>query len=61
MKLDKQVLKDNFLKEGIDDEQFLDWFLVNKVEELGLYWFSTGAIMYESWKACKELNNGRSN
>jgi len=55
------ALAAGFHIDGIDDEQFLDWFLVNKADELGLYWFSTGSIMYESWKAYKELNDGRSN
>lgn len=54
MKLDKEVLRDNFIAHGIDDEQFLNWFLDKKADELGLYWFSTGATMYEAWIAAME-------
>ena len=54
MKLDKEVLRDNFISHGIDDEEFLNWFLDKKADELGLYWFSTGATMYEAWVAAME-------
>lgn len=54
MTLDKKVLRDNFIAHGIDDEEFLDWFLDKKADELGLYWFSTGATMYEAWTAAME-------
>lgn len=30
MKLDKKVLRDNFIAHGIDDEEFLDWSLDKK-------------------------------
>lgn len=53
MSLDKEIMRANFKAEGIDDGQFLEWFLDNKAEELGLYWFSTGAVMYVSWMAAK--------
>lgn len=54
MKLDKKVLRDNFIAHGIDDEDFLNWFLEKKADELGLCRFSIGAAMYEAWMAAME-------
>lgn len=54
MKINKEVLRDNFIAHGVDDKDFLDWFLDKKADEIDLYWFSTGAAMYEAWMAAME-------
>lgn len=54
MKINKEVLRDNFIAHGVDDKDFLDWFLDKKADEVDLYWFSTGAAMYEAWMAAME-------